>query len=158
MDVVSLAEVLGLAMLIAVVLAVVVIAVRRSVLTRSGSVDVSWRFDLTPGGRGWVLGQARFRDNEFLLYRSLSPLPGPARRLRRELLALGSRREPEGTEPDLLPAGSVIVRCTHGRRPLEIAVGESTLTGLRSWLESVPPGVNPGGGRQTRDAAGRRHE
>lgn len=155
MDVVSLAEILGLAVLIALVMAVVVIAVRRSVLIRSGSVDVCWRFDLRTGGGSWVLGQARFHENEFLLYRSLSPLPGPARRLRRDQLVLGDRRPAECTEPDLLPPGSVIVRCTHGGRPLEIAVSESTLTGLRSWLESVPPVVNPGGGLRASDSAGR---
>nr|WP_276606816.1 DUF2550 domain-containing protein [Nakamurella flava] len=158
MDVVSLAELLGLAILIALVAAVAVIAVRRSVLMRSGSVDVSWRFDLSPGGGSWVLGQALFHENQFLMYRSLSPLPGPARRLRRDQLVLGGRRAAEGTEPDLLPAGSVIIRCTHGGRPLEIAVSESTLTGLRSWLESVPPVVNPGGGHHSRDAAGRRRD
>ena len=35
-----------------------------------------------PMVEGWVLGQGRFRDNEFLLYRSFSPLPGAARTLR----------------------------------------------------------------------------
>lgn len=158
MDIGTLAEILGLAVLIALVMAVIVIAVRRSVLIRSGSVDVSWRFDLAPGGGSWVLGQARFCEDHFLLYRALSPLPGPARRLRRDQLTLGDRRPAEGTEPDLLPAGSVIVRCTYGRRPVEIAVSESTLTGLRSWLESVPPVGNPGGGFHARHILARRRD
>ena len=95
-------------------LAIVVIAVRRSALARSGAIDVCWRRDLSPDGRGWVLGQGRFRDNEFLMYRSFSPLPGAARTLHRESLKLGERRPPVGTEPDLLPVDAVIVRCTDG--------------------------------------------
>jgi len=139
MDIESLARGLGLAILVVVVLAIVVIAVRRSILTRSGAIDVCWRRDLTPDGRGWVLGQGRFRDNEFLLYRSFSPLPGAARKLHRSSLKLGARRGAVGTEPDLLPVGAAIVRCTDGGTRIELALGEEALTGLRSWLESLPP-------------------
>ena len=139
MDIVSLAEGLGLAILVVVVLAIVVITVRRSALTRSGAIDVCWRRDLTPDGRGWVLGQGRFRDNELLLYRSFSPLPGAARKLHRNSLTLGARRGAVGTEPDLLPVDAVIVRCTDGGTQIELALGEEALTGLRSWLESLPP-------------------
>jgi hypothetical protein len=139
MDVVSLAQAIGLAILVVVVLAVVVIAVRRSALSRSGAIDICWRRELTPDGRGWALGQGRFFDNEFLLYRSFSPLPGAARRLHRESLKLGERRGPVGTEPDLLPVDSVIVRCTDGGKQIELALSAEALTGLRSWLESLPP-------------------
>ena len=139
MNVVSLAQLVGLAILVIVVLAIVVIAVRRSALSRSGAIDICWRRDLRPDGRGWVLGQGRFRENQFLLYRSFSPLPGAARRLHRESLALGARRGPVGTEPDLLPVEAVIVRCTDGGAQIELALGEEALTGLRSWLESIPP-------------------
>jgi len=136
---VSLAQGFGLAILVVVVLAIIVIAARRSALSRSGAIDVCWRRTLTPDGRGWVLGQGRFHDNEFLLYRSFSPLPGAARRLRREALRLGEQRPLVATEPDLLPVDSVIVRCTDGGAPLELALREEALTGLRSWLESLPP-------------------
>ncbi len=139
MDILTLGELLGLAAVLVVVLAIVVIAVRRSALTRSGAIDICWRRDLTPDGRGWILGQGRFRDNEFLLYRSFSPLPGVAGKLRRDSLKLGERRSPVGTEPDLLPVDSVIVRCTDGGAQIELALSEEALTGLRSWLESLPP-------------------
>lgn len=139
MDMVSLAQGFGLAILVVVVLAIIVIAVRRSVLTRAGAIDICWRRTLTADGRGWVLGQGRYRDNEFLLYRSFSPLPGAARRLHRESLQLGDRRPLVGTEPDLLPVDSVIVRCTDGGSPIELALRDEALTGLRSWLESRPP-------------------
>jgi len=139
MDFASLAQVLGLVMLVVVVLSISVIALRRSVLVRSGAVDVSWRRNLRPDGSGWVLGQGRYRGNELLLYRAFSPLPGASRRLHRESLTLGARRAGVGTEPDLLPVNAVIVRCTHGGTELELALAEDALTGLRSWLESMPP-------------------
>jgi len=139
MDIVSLVQAVGLAMVVVVVLAIIVIAARRHVLARSGAIDISWRRSLASDGRGWVLGQGRFRDNEFLLYRSFSPLPGAARKLHRGTLKLGQRRELVGTEPDLLPADAVIVRCTDGGTPFELALSNEALTGLRSWLESLPP-------------------
>src|SRR6476620_7636350 len=139
MDIASLTQGLGLVLLVVVVLAIVVIAVRRSMLARSGAIDVCWLRPVSADGRGWVLGQGRFHENEFLMYRSFSPLPGAARRLHRGTLKLGARRSPVGTEPDLLPMDSVIVRCTDGGTQIELALSEQALTGLRSWLESVPP-------------------
>ena len=144
MDVAWLAQGLGLAILAVVVVSIVVIAVRRSALSRSGAIDVCWRpsharGELTPDGRGWVLGQGRFRDDEFLMYRSFSPLPGAARKLNRGSLKLGARRDAVGTEPDLLPVDAVIVRCTDGGTQVELALSQQALTGLRSWLESIPP-------------------
>ena len=146
MNIVSLAQILGLAILIVLILAIVVIAVRRSVLARSGGIDVCWRRKLRPDGRGWVLGQGRFLGDEFLLYRSFSPLPGAARKLHRNSLVLGERRSPVGTEPDLLPVNAVIRRCTDGGTAFELALSEEALTGLRSWLESQPPGARPAPG------------
>ena len=155
MNIAALAQILGLLVLVVVVLAIVVIAARRSALTRSGAIDVCWRPSrargtMTADGRGWVLGQGRFRDNEFLMYRSFSPLPGAARKLRRESLKLGSRRGPVGTEPDLLPVGSVIVRCTDGgSRPRAGAVRRGAhRTAVLARIasaghplgEAVPPG------------------
>ena len=139
MDFASLAQFLGLAVLVAVVVSISVIALRRSVLIRSGAIDVSWRSNLRSDGGGWILGQGRYRGTELLLYRAFSPLPGAAKRLHRESLTLGPRRTAVGTEPDLLPPNAVIVRCTDGGSELELALAEEALTGLRSWLESIPP-------------------
>ena len=139
MDFASLAQFLGLAMLVVVVLSISVIALRRSVLIRSGAIDVSWRRNLRTDGSGWILGQGRYRGNDLLLYRAFSPFPGAARRLHRESLKLGTRRSAVGTEPDLLPVDAVIIRCTDGGSDLELALAEEALTGLRSWLESIPP-------------------
>lgn len=139
MDITSLAQGVGIAFLILVLVAIIMIAVRRSMLARAGAIDVCWRRSRSTDGEGWVLGQGRFRDNGFLLYRSFSPWPGAARTLHRNSLTLGDRRARVGTEPDLLPVDAVIVRCTDGGTHFELALSEQALTGLRSWLESLPP-------------------
>ena len=58
MDIVSLVQELGLAILLVLVVAIIVIAVRRSVLTRSGAVDICWRRTLSPDGNGWVVQES----------------------------------------------------------------------------------------------------
>jgi hypothetical protein len=136
----KLAEVIGLILLLVLVLAIVVIAVRRQLLARTGGFDVSWRDDLSDDGRGWSLGQGRYRGGDLALYRSFSPLPLAARTLHRSALVIGATRAPVGTEPDLLPVGAVIVRCTEASVGCELAMSEEALTGLRSWVEASPPG------------------
>jgi Protein of unknown function (DUF2550) len=142
------AEIIGLALLLVLVLSIVAIALRRSLLTRSGGVDLCWRKSLDAGGRGWTFGQGRYREGELILYRSFSPLPLASKVLRRDRLILGERRPLTGTEPDLLPVGSVVLRCTDGRSAIELALAEDAVTGLRSWLESVPPATGSINGRQ----------
>jgi hypothetical protein len=137
----ELAEVIGLGVLIAVALAIVVIALRRALLSRAGGFDLSWRTDLSAADRGWTLGQGRYRGSQLGLYRSLSPLPVAARTLDRARLRVGAAREPVGAEPDLLPVDAVIVRCSDGGVPLELALSRNALTALTSWVESRPPGM-----------------
>lgn len=139
MDLVLFLEILGLTLLALAIVAIVMVTVRRSTLARAGAVNISWRFDMARPGHGWVLGQGRFDGPNLLLYRSFSPLPMSARRLSRERLTLGERRCPAGTETDLLPVGSVIITCTDGGTPFELAVSEQVSTGVLSWLESLPP-------------------
>jgi hypothetical protein len=134
------AEIVVIVLLLAAVALAVLLAVRRASLSRSGAVNLGWRDQLDPEGRGWVLGQARYTEDRLDLYRSFSPMPVPAKHLPRASLRLGGRRAPVGTELDLLPPGSVVVRCANGGAELELAMAESALTGLRSWLESAPPG------------------
>jgi hypothetical protein len=139
------AEIIGLFLLLAVVLLIIAVTVRRSLLSRSGGVDICWRTTTSADGKGWVFGQGRFDDRTLALYRSFSPLPLPSRMLSREELVLGGRRELRAAEPHLLPVGSIVLRCQDGKQQIELAASEQVLTGLRSWLESVPPqshGIN----------------
>lgn len=131
-------EIIGLALLLALVLSIVLIAVRRWSLTRAGGIDICWRTRLYPDGRGWTFGQGRYTDRGLVLYRSFSPLPIASRVLERDHLVLRDRRPLTGVEADLLPVGVIVVGGADGSEQLELALGEDTLTGLRSWLESVP--------------------
>ena len=113
-----------------------------------GGVDLCWRTSLQLDGSGWTFGQGRYREGEFILFRSFSPLPMASRVLRRDRLSLGDRRPLTGTEPDLLPLDSVVLRCTDGGSPIELALSEEAMTGLRSWLESIPPATGSVNERQ----------
>jgi hypothetical protein len=133
-------EFIALGLLVALVLLIALVAVRRTILARSGGIDMSWRADLRRESSGWVLGQGRFTGEALELFRAFSVLPMPSKSLDRHELVLGVRRGPQGTEPDLLPTDSVIVRCTDAGSDLELALSEDALTGLRSWVESAPSG------------------
>lgn len=136
----TLIEFLALGLLVALVLVIALVAVRRTTLARSGGIDMSWRADLRRDGAGWVLGQGRFSGEALELFRAFSILPMASRSLDRQELVLGERRAAQGTEPDLLPPHSVIVRCRDHGSDLELAMSEDALTGLRSWVESAPSG------------------
>ncbi len=151
----DLAEVVGLAVLILLAVIVAVIAIRRTLLSRAGAFDVSWRAKPSRTDRGWALGQGRYRGSTLDLYRSFSPLPISSMRLHRAQLVLDQEREAVGAEPDLLPADAVIVRCRHRDAPLELALSVGALTGLRSWVESRPPGSRSPHGGNLGDARSR---
>lgn len=129
---------LGILLVIALVL-IVLVVIRRRVLSRSGAIDISWRDRFDPDGGGWYLGLARFEGEHLLLYRWFSPFPIANRKLRRQELTLGARRGPVGEETELLPIGATIARCSHADRELELALSPDAVTGLLAWLEAVPP-------------------
>lgn len=137
----ELAEVAGLAVLLCGIALIVIVILRRAILTRAGSFDVSWRHGQARDDRGWLLGQARYRGGRLCLYRSFSVLPGAALVLHRDELTLGAVRSPIGAEPDLLPPGVVIVPGSTAEAAFEVALSPDSLTALRSWVESRPPGT-----------------
>jgi len=55
-----------------------------------------------------------------------------------------SRRLPTDAEAASLGPGMIVVECKlgedSGQPTVELALGESALTGLLSWLEAAPPG------------------
>lgn len=118
---------------------VVAVAVRRVLLARNGGFSLCWRFGTGSDAQGWKFGQGRYEDRGLVLYRSFSPFPWPARILTRRQATLGDRREPTGPETVEIPEGWVVQQCQDAAGPLELALSEETLTGLRSWAESEPP-------------------
>lgn len=116
----------------------VVIILRRMLVTKLGGFDLSWRAAGKPVGRGWVLGQARYRSEHLSLYRAFQVMPRASRRLSRKDLELGSQRHPTGVEVDVLAPGAVIIDAALAGERLELAMSEQALDGVRSWLEAAP--------------------
>lgn len=127
-------------MVFLVLLAVAVLAVRRSTLQRSGgTVECSLQH---PGHVRWTLGVGRYDGDRLKWYRLLSLRAGPRHVLVRTRLSVVDRRQPDSHEVDALPAGSVVVTCIHDGAVVELALGEQALTGFLAWLEASPPGAH----------------
>ena len=135
----------GLAALVVVVLAAVaVLAVRRRVITRrGGTFDCSLRLRPSDSGKGWALGIGRYSGDSLEWYRVFSYATRPRHVMARRELEIVDRRVPEGAEAFALLSGAVIVRCRDGSDAgamVEFAMGDDALTGFLSWLEAAPPG------------------
>jgi hypothetical protein len=136
--------VVGLALLV-VAVSVALFAWRRMRLLRAGGVDVAMRVRKKDGGRGWHLGVAHYRGEEFTWYRALSLRSGPNRVLNRRNVEIATRREPSLAETYTMPTGSTVLTVTGLtvaglESNVELAMGPDALTGFLSWLESAPPG------------------
>jgi len=133
-------EAIGIGVL-ALLAVLVLIFVRREVISRTGTIDMSIRLTTFVPGRGWAAGLGRFVGDELRWYRVFSLGFRPRRVLSRQSLEVRGRRVPGPEERLALPDGWVVVRCTGPGEPVEIALAEPTLTGFLSWLESAPPGA-----------------
>ena len=124
-----------------VVLALVLLAVRRRVLLRpAGAIDMSLRTRLGRIGGGWALGVGRYSGDDLLWYRLFALTVKPSRTLSRRGLEVVGRRMPTGAESWAVQAGAVIVECRDGSNPVQLAMSAGAVTGFLSWLESAPPG------------------
>ena len=120
--------------------ALAVLFVRREVIARGGSIELSYRLTTMVTGRGWSPGIARFAGDNLRWYKVFSFSIRPRRTLSRRGLAVQGRRAPNPPERLVLPDDWVVLRCVTGQTPVEIAMAETTLTGFLSWLEAAPPG------------------
>lgn len=120
--------------------AVVWLTWRRIRELRAGGIDVALRVRTGEGGRGWHLGVAHYRGEEFAWYRVLSLRSGPNWVFNRGELGIGTRRQPSAAESDTVPADATVLHLTGLGRHLELAMAPDALTGFLSWLESAPPG------------------
>ena len=126
-----------------VLLSGVALVVRRRVIARDGGTfELSYRVRSGRPGRGWVLGVGRYHGEQLQWFRFFSLSPRPRRVWMREDVQFEARREPEGAEEISHYAGHVVVDCSTREGDVELAMSESSLTGLQSWLESGPPGTN----------------
>lgn len=133
----GIAEIVGLALLVAVVV-LGLLAWRRIRLVRAGGVDVAMREP--DNAWGWHLGVGRYHGDELSWYRVSSLRAGPDRVVHRRGLDIADRRDPSGQEAYALPVAATVLRCRTPHREFELAMGPDALTGFLSWLESAPPG------------------
>lgn len=125
---------------------VIAFAVRRWVFSRTGgTVELSLRLRQGSHGRGWVLGTGRFVGDDLQWFRVFSLAPRPRRTLSRRDLTVVQRRVPSGPERLSLQAGMVVLECRSDAGAVQLAMGESALTGFLSWLESAAPGASIAG-------------
>ncbi|WP_299034509.1 DUF2550 domain-containing protein [uncultured Pseudokineococcus sp.] len=128
---------IALVVLLLVALGVLLVSLRRRVITRRlGAFDCSARRE---GGR-WVLGVAGFRRDDMAWYRVFGVDVGAGRTWGRREIEVVRRRSPEGSEAYAVLPDAVVVECRHREQTLELAMSEEAYTGFASWLESSPPG------------------
>ncbi len=132
------------AIAVALLLGIVLIALRRRVVQRGGSFDCSLRLKQKRFGQGWVLGVARYTGDQLEWFRVFSLSLRPRRVLPRAGLKIVGRREPAYPETLAIMTGHVILELTEGKNPLELAMSQEAVTGLVAWLEAGPPGRNVG--------------
>ncbi|WP_020575225.1 DUF2550 domain-containing protein [Actinopolymorpha alba] len=124
-----------------VVVALAGLAIRRRVLQRGGGTfDCSVRLHKGSGGKGWVLGVARYSGDRVEWFRVFSFGLRPRRVFSRDNFAVRARRHPLATEALGLYAGHVVVECVEAGHVVELAMAEDALTGFLAWLEAAPPG------------------
>jgi len=136
------------AFLVVLVLAAVGIAARRYLLERGGgTVECGLR---QPGG-SWRLGVASYQREDLCWFGVFGVSMRPEEVFPRRDLAVVSRRPPTDAEASILGPGMIVVQCAFGEDgtmgragPVELALGESALTGLLAWLEDAPPGSHLG--------------
>lgn len=141
----TIAEVMAAVVVLAVLLPLIWVVVRRRLLARQGGTfDCSLRVPAAAPGTGWVLGVARYAGEFLEWYAAFGFSMRPRLRLERSWTVAVEQREPSPLEAVSLYEQRRIVlleqRRTH-RDPRELAMSEESLTGLLSWLEAAPPGL-----------------
>ncbi|MEU6249252.1 DUF2550 domain-containing protein [Glycomyces sp. NPDC047010] len=125
----------------AVAVFLVLTYVRRSILSRSGSVAMAARLSRHMEGRGWAPGFGVYERGTLRWYRMFSLAFGPRYALSRQDLQIADRRVPAGPEAQIFPPEVAILRCKNAAGDVELAMTTSAVTGFLSWLEAAPPGA-----------------
>jgi hypothetical protein len=133
------------AVLVVLVLAAAAIAARRFLLERGGGTVEA---GLRKGSGPWRLGVASYQSEELHWFGVFGLSMRPDEIFPRRELTLVARRLPSEAETASLGPGMIVVRCQLGEgtpdstvdSTVELALAESALTGLLSWLEAAPPG------------------
>jgi hypothetical protein len=128
---------------LAALLVVGLLVLRRIRILRRGGVDVALRTARPAEDvSGWHSGLARYRGDEFRWYRVTGLSTGANVVLDRSRLEIVDRRDPVAGE--MHPPGATVLRCRVGGACWDLAISADALTGFSSWLESTPPGRSTG--------------
>lgn len=129
------------AIVLAAVLVLIALYVRRSVLERDGGFDMCVRSGSHDGwAGGWAFGIGRYRHEQLEWFRTFSFAAWPKRSFRRVDVAVEDRRQPDADESYELPAGHVVLVCVVDDVDVEVSMTESAATAFLAWLEAAPPG------------------
>ena len=127
-------------LLVACLALLIAVFARREYFARvRGTVELYFRLNQRPGGRGWAPGFAHFRGDDLRWFRLFSLAPRPKKILTRRDVTVLSRRSPTPDEAQLLPVEWVVLECKAGGSIIEVAMPRHTVTGYLSWLESATP-------------------
>jgi hypothetical protein len=136
------------ALVLLAVLSLVVLAARRRWLARQGGTfECSLRLDTATPGSGWVLGVARYDGGLLQWFRFFSYDWRPRKQFVRSGVRVLETRDPSAAEAVSLYAEQRIVRfevtgANDATEQWDLAMSPGSLTGLLSWLEAAPPGLN----------------
>jgi hypothetical protein len=152
----SAVEVIG-TILVLMVVVLVGLAVRRRWLSRHGGTfecsllrhrdSAAVGDDHATPSTGWVLGVARYSGDRLEWFRFFSLTWWPSLAFPRSEVAVLDHRPPTPAEAVALYADQEVVTLSIGtgteasRRHL--AMTPESLTGMLSWLEAAPPGIEP---------------
>jgi hypothetical protein len=141
----TVAEVIAIVVVLAVVLPLLWVVLRRRLLARlGGTFDCSLRVPEATPGTGWMLGVARYAGEYLEWYAAFGFGLKPRLRLERAWTMAVEQRVPSTLESVALYDHRRIVLLEQrrtSREPRELAMTEESLTGLLAWLEAAPPGL-----------------
>lgn len=138
-------EILGLLVLLCA-LALALLAARQRLLARpGGTFACSLRLRTVTPSSGWALGVGRYNQGLLEWYRFFSYSWRPRLVFPRGEVRVLETRDPDVVESVALGAGQRVIRVETPAgteaTPRELAMSQDSLTGLLSWLEAAPPGV-----------------
>lgn len=113
---------------------------RRWLAARGWVVDCSLRFRDTAPGSGWMLGVARFHDDDLEWYRVFSLDVRPRVVIRRGQATMSVTRLPSADEASVLYGEQRIVDVDSPGRPVSLAMVPEDMMALLSWSEAGAPG------------------
>ncbi len=130
--------VVGAILLLIVVLGIIALVGFRVNRLRSNGTAVLLRSLPAGDDQGWRHGIVRYDDHAMVYYRLSSLRTGPSEVIARHAIETRGRRQPRGTEVDVID-GMTILEIDADGSAFELAMASGAITAFQSWVESRPP-------------------